>query len=73
MAYLLALSSLMSRVHDVFHVLMLQKYVIDPSHVLQQETVNILPKVKYKELLVQILDRNNKELRNKMILLINVF
>ena len=34
-AYRLALPPNMSQVHPVFHVLMLRKYIFDPSHVLQ--------------------------------------
>ena len=33
-AYRLALSPDMSQVHPVFHVSMLRKYILDPSHVL---------------------------------------
>ena len=33
-AYWLALPSNLSQVHPVFHVSMLRKYIIDPSHVL---------------------------------------
>ena len=33
-AYRLALPSSLSEVHDVFHVSMLRKYIIDPSHIL---------------------------------------
>ena len=36
-AYQLALPPNLSQVHPVFHVLMLQKYILDPSHVLQLE------------------------------------
>ena len=32
-AYRLALSMELSRIHDVFHVSMLHKYVPDPSHI----------------------------------------
>ena len=34
-AYLLALPLNLSQVHPVFHVSMLKKYILDPSHVLQ--------------------------------------
>ena len=33
-AYRLALPPSLSGIHDVFHVSMLRKYIIDPSHVL---------------------------------------
>ena len=37
--YRLALPPSLSRVHDVFHVLMLRKYIIDPSHVLDYSSL----------------------------------
>ena len=38
-AYKLALPSEMSAVHDVFHVSMLRKYVLDSSHVLELDVI----------------------------------
>ena len=40
-AYRLALSPNMSQVHLVFHVLMLRKYISDPSHMLQPQNVEL--------------------------------
>ena len=40
-AYRLALSPDMSQVHSVFHVSMLRKYILDPSHVLQPQSVEV--------------------------------
>ena len=71
-AYRLALPSSMSGIHDVFHVSMLKKYIADPSHVLEQETVEVSPQVTYVEYPVQILDRKEKELRNRRISLVKV-
>ena len=34
-AYRLELSRELERIHDVFHVSMLRKYIFDPSHVLE--------------------------------------
>lgn len=34
--YKLRFASALSRIHNVFHVSMLQKYVLDSSHVLQE-------------------------------------
>ncbi|KAL5582995.1 hypothetical protein UlMin_015437 [Ulmus minor] len=71
-AYQLALPPSLSAVHNVFHVSMLKKYVHDPSHVLQQEPVEIDEKLSYEERPVEILDRKSKELRNKTIHLVKV-
>ena len=58
-AYRLELPSDLDRIHDVFHVSMLRKYIPDPSHVLTEQ-------------LVQILDRREQVLRNKTIPLVKV-
>ena len=41
MAYHLALSPELSTMHPVFHVSMLQKYLLDPSHVLALHTIQL--------------------------------
>ena len=72
MAYRLELSSDLERIHDVFHVSMLRNYIPDPSHVLTEQPVEIQEKLTYEEEPVQILDRREKVLRNKTILLVKV-
>ena len=68
MAFLPALSKL----HNVFHVLMLKKYLHDPSHVLSYESLDVDPKLNYEERPIKILDRKDKVLRNKIVLLVKV-
>ena len=51
---------------------MLQKYVSDPSHVLESEPIGIREDLTYEEQPVQILDRKDKALRNKVIPLVKV-
>lgn len=62
----------MASVHNVFHVSMLKKYVLDPSHVLQPQTIDIDERLSYEEIPVEILDREIKKLRNKKIPLVKV-
>ncbi|CAL2246654.1 unnamed protein product [Prunus armeniaca] len=38
-AYRLALPPELSRIHDIFHVFMLRKYVPDPSYILEHQPV----------------------------------
>ena len=71
-AYKLALPSELSTVHNVFHVSMLRKYISDPSHVLESDPIEIREDLTYKEQPVQILDRKDKALRNKVIPLVKV-
>ena len=71
-AYRLALSPELSKVHNVFHVSMLKKYVYDSSHMLSQEAIEVHEDLTYEEKPVRILDRQDKRLRNKVIPLVKV-
>ena len=71
-AHRLALPDYMTGVHDVFHVSMLHKYIGDASHVLRHQMIEVMLEVKYEVKLEKILDRQEKELRNKKILLVKV-
>ena len=71
-AYRLALPSEMEKIHNVFHVSMLRRYRLDPSHVVSSETIELRPDLTYEEELVEILAREVKELRNKKIPLVKV-
>ncbi|XP_062103842.1 uncharacterized protein LOC133814957 [Humulus lupulus] len=62
----------LARVHDIFHVFMLRKYVEDPCHVLSYKKLDVVKKLCYEEKLIIILDRKDKVLRNKTILLLNI-
>ena len=71
-AYRLDLPSELYRVHDVFHVSMLLKYVADPSHILEMQPVTLREDLVYEEEPVQILDRKEQVLRNKIIPIVKV-
>ncbi|KAM6560590.1 hypothetical protein CsatA_029829 [Cannabis sativa] len=71
-AYRLALPPTLSGVHNMFHVLMLQKYMSHTTHILSYEDIELQTDLSYKEQPVQILDRKEKVLRNKTILLVKV-
>ncbi|CAL2230273.1 unnamed protein product [Prunus armeniaca] len=71
-AYRLALPPELSRIHDVFHVSMLQKYIPDPSHVLEHQPVELREALTYEEQPVQILDRKEQVLRSITILVVKV-
>ena len=55
-AYRLALSPDMSQVHPVFHVSILRKYISDPSHVLQPQSVKLNDDPTFNEEPVVIVD-----------------
>ena len=70
--YKLALPPSLADVHNTFHVSMLKKYIQNPSHVLSYESLELNPELSYKEYPVEILDREEKLLRNKKIPLVKV-
>ena len=61
-AYRLALSPELDRIHNVFHVSMLRRYRSDPSQVISPTEVEIQPDMTYSEEPVKILARETKEL-----------
>ena len=69
-AYRLDLPEEFSRVHNVFHISMLRKYIPDPSHALEALEIEPRDDLSYEEQPVQILGREEKELRNKTISLV---
>lgn len=72
LAYRLALPPEMEKIHDVFHVSQLRKYVPEPSHILSYSPLQIQEDLSYIEEPVQVLDHKVKQLRNKTIPLIKV-
>ena len=56
----------------MFHVSMLRKYIPDPSHVVRDQPVEQKDNMTYKEQPMQIVDRREQILRNKVILLVKV-
>ena len=63
----------MEKIHNVFHIYQLRKYVPDPSCVLSYPPEQIHEDLSYTEEPVQILDHNVKQLRNKTIPLVKDF
>jgi len=69
-AYRLALPLSLDVVHNVFHVSMLRKYILDPSHVITYEPLQIQENLTYEEIPVKLLDRKVQELCTKSIPLV---
>ncbi|KAA0067053.1 Chromo domain-containing protein [Cucumis melo var. makuwa] len=61
-----------SRIHDVFHVSMLRKYVQDPSCILETQPIHLKENLSYEEKPIQILEKKEQVLRNKVIPLVKV-
>ena len=71
-AYRLALTPELEKIHNVFHVSMLRRYKSDPSHVVSSETIELRPDLTYEEEPEEILVREVKELQKKRIPLVKV-
>ena len=71
-AYELALPPHMCNIHNVFHVSMLKKYYPDSKCVVEYEPLDIQSDLSYVEQPVKILDRQEKTLRNKKVVLVKV-
>ncbi|RVW46074.1 Transposon Ty3-G Gag-Pol polyprotein [Vitis vinifera] len=64
LAYKVALPPSLSKIHNVFHVSTLRKYIYDPSHVVELESIQISEDLTYEEVPVQIVDVMDKVLRH---------
>ena len=71
-AYRLALPPDLSSVHPVFHVSMLRKYVHDPSHIIQLQSVQLDENLSYTEQPVDIMDKRVKCLHSKDVVSVKV-
>nr|CAD1827480.1 unnamed protein product [Ananas comosus var. bracteatus] len=66
-AYQLALPPKLARIHNVFHVSNLRKYVHDPDHILLFEPLELQEDMTYEEFPVSIIAREVRKLRNREI------
>ncbi|XP_051146380.1 uncharacterized protein LOC127261976 [Andrographis paniculata] len=71
-AYRLALPETLKRVHDVFHVSQLRRYVADPSHILQPEVLDLPEDLVYSEQPIQIVAFKVRSTRNCEIRMVKV-
>ena len=71
-AYKLALPPKFSRIHPIFHISILRKYILDPSHLLQPQIVELSENLTYEEYPVAIVDRQIRQFRTKEISTVKV-
>ena len=60
LAYNLALPPQLSHVHNVFHISMLRKYVSDPQHGIDFQTLKVKEDVSYEKMSINILERKRR-------------
>ncbi|XP_050878817.1 uncharacterized protein LOC127082630 [Lathyrus oleraceus] len=66
-AYRITLLSSLANLHVVFHVSQLRRYIVDPSHVVQLDDVEVRDNFTVETLPMRIEDREVKQLRGKEI------
>ena len=71
-AYHLALPLELAKLHDVFHVSMLRKYLYDTSYILLVQDIQVQEDFTFDEEPKAILDRETRHLRNKQVPLVKV-
>ncbi|XP_040987709.1 uncharacterized protein LOC121235430 [Juglans microcarpa x Juglans regia] len=60
MAYRVALPPAILGVHDVFHVSMMRKYILDPTHVIDYEPLQLQENLTHTEESMQIVERKEQ-------------
>ena len=71
-AYQLALPPNLSGVHEVFHVSMLQKYTLDPTHVVDWGEIDVDIDGTFEKVPMHIMDSQDQVLRCKTVRLVKV-
>ncbi|XP_057540678.1 uncharacterized protein LOC130818528 [Amaranthus tricolor] len=71
-AYRLALPNELGKVHDVFHISQLQRYIPDKSHVLDPEPLDLDENLSYEEKPIKIIDSKVRSTRRKDIKMVKV-
>ncbi|MCI25454.1 hypothetical protein A2U01_0046645, partial [Trifolium medium] len=69
-AYRIALPPILSQIHYVFHVSQLRKYILDPSHVIMPDDIQLKENLSFEVPPIKIADRKTKRLRTKEIPLV---
>ncbi|XP_031097040.1 calcium-binding and coiled-coil domain-containing protein 2-like [Ipomoea triloba] len=62
----------LDKVHNVFHVSQLKRYVPDASHILKPEELEMDDSLVYEEKPIQILDSKTRDTRRKLVKMIKV-
>ena len=71
-AYRLALPPNLSSVHEVFHLSMLQKYTLDPTHIVDWGELVVDADGTFEERPMRIMDSREQVLRGKTVRLVKV-
>ena len=72
LAYKVVLPPNLSKIHNVFHVSTLRKYVFNPSHIVELEPIQIYEGLTNEEVPIQIVNVMDKVLRHVVVKLVKV-
>ena len=72
LAYKVALPPSLSKIHNVFHVSTLRKYIYDSSHVVELESIQNSKDLIYEEVPIQIVDVMDKVLCHAVVKLVKI-
>ena len=59
-------------IHNIFHVSQLRKYVPDPSHILESDSIQVKENLSFEVKLIRILDSQVKQLSGRSIPMVKV-
>ena len=68
----MTLSPKLGKIHNVFHVSLIRKYVYDASHVVQIEPIQLNENLAYDEYSIRIVDTMDKILDRAIVKLVKV-
>ena len=68
----MALPPHLSTIYPVFHISVLRRYILDPSHIIDYEEIELQLNLSYEEQALRILNHQEKKLRNKIVKLVRV-
>ncbi|XP_068486442.1 uncharacterized protein [Phaseolus vulgaris] len=72
MAYEIALPPPLANLNNIFHVSQLRKYVPDPSHILESDSIQVKENLTFEVKPIRILDSQVKQLRGRSIPMVKV-
>ena len=72
MVYEIALPLTLAKIHNIFHVYQLRKYVLDSIHILESDSVQVTENLSFEVKPIIILDSQVKQLRGRSIPMVKV-
>ena len=72
MAYEIALPPPLASIHNIFHVSQLRKYVSDPSHIIESDSIQVKENLSFEVKPIKILDSQVKQLCGRSIPMVKV-